>query len=101
MARRTATPAEHYALTITALAITNLAYALTPGALALPAAALTYLTVITATAWALRWHIPTALTQTTHALRLLTATAIRILIHLLTAIHTALTNTPAVYATAA
>lgn len=101
MNRRAATPAGHYALTITALAITNLAFALTPGTLALPIAALTYLAVITGTAWALRWHIPTALTATTLALRLLTATALRILIHLLTLIHAALTNTPAAYATAA
>jgi hypothetical protein len=79
MNRRTATPAEHYTLTVIALSIAQIAIAWTPLILALPVAALTYLTVVLGGAWALRWHIPTTITATTAVLRILTAAAIRTL----------------------
>lgn len=79
MTRRTASPAEHYTLTILALSVAQLAIAWVPLWAAPATGALTYLAVITGGAWALRWNIPQALTATTAILRILTAATIRVL----------------------
>lgn len=98
MTRRTASPAEHYTLTILALSVAALTLPWTNPLTALPAAAITYYAVIIGGAWALHWHIPNALTATNHLLRLYTAAVLRIAIATLTAAHHAIHPNPALNA---
>jgi hypothetical protein len=79
IARRTASPAEHYTLTIVALSIAQLTLPWVPLWAAPATATLTYLAIVTGGAWTLRWNIPAALTATTTILRILTAASIRAL----------------------
>ncbi|MFC8447653.1 hypothetical protein [Kitasatospora sp. NPDC057223] len=70
---RPATPAEHQTLSTIAIALALTAWTWTPGALAVAAAVLTQLLVVTAAAWALRWNIPAALAANQQHLRLTAA----------------------------
>lgn len=72
------TPATHRALTVTAIALGALAATWTPGIVTpITAAILTYLAIITGTAWARHWDTSHTLTATTQHLRAGTAATLR------------------------
>lgn len=83
---RQATPAEHYTLTAAAIALALIAWNYTPGPIALPAAALTWLAVITLGAISLRWDTPHTLAGALLHLRLTAATTLRAAAHIANAL---------------